>query len=700
MATQYDAATGTFHDDGINDTPPAGYTDPLKASLSGTQPPPAGDMGYTKPLQQALSVPQLPPLDVDKIAGDVSRGGPSNGLTTKHLIAGRLPGMTEAGNIDLTNRPDVPNADGSHSSVRSMSFEENGREVLVPTVSEDGRIMTDDEAIAQYRRTGRNLGKFDSPASATRYAQALHEQQAAASGAGAGTPNATQPLTTGGVKVATLPPGAATGAPATATHHTVLSPESQAAITQLDTATAAEGAAERALGETRASKAEAVATGDQRRLIADQEHQDRIQKRLDAAQNDYAARVKEYDQQYAALKGMHETDFYADKSTGYRIAAAISVALGAVSQAFGGKNVGAELIGKEIEAHAARQRNNIIAQRELTEKAHVGTEGAKAEADRQTLLWETAAYDRAAHEVQARASQYGGQEERQKAALAAAQLEAKGAEKKALLLKMTGEQVVTDTGRQTEADRLALEAAKAKGKAKAKGAGGGDAGDHSLALQDLMGGIDPSVVQRDYKLSDKSLKLLLANAKNAPAAGQGANNPLAIFNGDGSFAGLAGSARNRDQIQQRMINYDDAIKSLKELQASGKVIPVGSAAYHRAVLAIAAVTTANSSDKTTEHEAGTIKSFGLLDQDAIASTLSHVQERRSAYTHQLRPGATQATGATPAQSAYAAAAQRAKDANGAAAAPTAAPSLPAGAVPATKGGRKGITLNGQFYPQL
>lgn len=86
-------------------------------------------------------------------------------------------GQLQAGNIDLKNRPVVRNSDGSISTVRSISANFDGQEYLLPTVSEDGRILSDDDAIEMFRKTGRNLGVFDTPENATAYAESLHNDQ-------------------------------------------------------------------------------------------------------------------------------------------------------------------------------------------------------------------------------------------------------------------------------------------------------------------------------------------------------------------------------------------------------------------------------------------------------------------------------------------------------------------------------------------
>jgi hypothetical protein len=94
------------------------------------------------------------------------------------LVRGyRKGGLITSGNIDLHKRPMVKNPDGSISTVKSRSFGFDEGEVLLPLVSDNGRIMTDDEAVDQYRRTGRHLGIFSTPEAANAYAIKLHKEQ-------------------------------------------------------------------------------------------------------------------------------------------------------------------------------------------------------------------------------------------------------------------------------------------------------------------------------------------------------------------------------------------------------------------------------------------------------------------------------------------------------------------------------------------
>ena len=96
----------------------------------------------------------------------------------KREFIGRDVGL---GNIDLNDRPQVANPDGSVSTVYSMTFgpEEDGKYVLVPGVRPGlDRQMDYDEAYDWYKKTGQHLGRFGSSHEVDKYAEALHQSQA------------------------------------------------------------------------------------------------------------------------------------------------------------------------------------------------------------------------------------------------------------------------------------------------------------------------------------------------------------------------------------------------------------------------------------------------------------------------------------------------------------------------------------------
>lgn len=88
-------------------------------------------------------------------------------------------GLIEPGNVDLYAQPSVPNPDGGMSTVNSFSVNFDGKEYLLPTVTPDGRLLSEEDAIREFEATGRHLGAFDSPAAADAYAKNLHEEYAA-----------------------------------------------------------------------------------------------------------------------------------------------------------------------------------------------------------------------------------------------------------------------------------------------------------------------------------------------------------------------------------------------------------------------------------------------------------------------------------------------------------------------------------------
>jgi hypothetical protein len=115
-------------------------------------------------------------------------GGPSSSMEVGPIQLGGNPdaamykrlGALEPGNVDLRNRPYVKNGN-SVSTINSMGFQDDkgGPEILIPTVSDDGRLMSGDEAIDYYHETGKHLGKYPTVEASNAAGEALHQDQVA-----------------------------------------------------------------------------------------------------------------------------------------------------------------------------------------------------------------------------------------------------------------------------------------------------------------------------------------------------------------------------------------------------------------------------------------------------------------------------------------------------------------------------------------
>ena len=138
--------------------------------------------------EYSAAVKQLEEKGVKNASGIMTKGewarrnnATGGGGTYQDYLTSQIQKYGE-GNLDLTKRPKYKNPDGTISTVDSFSINENGKEVLLPTIvwGADGKPkrLTEDEAIKHYRATGEYLGKFNSVDEANTYAKKLHQQQA------------------------------------------------------------------------------------------------------------------------------------------------------------------------------------------------------------------------------------------------------------------------------------------------------------------------------------------------------------------------------------------------------------------------------------------------------------------------------------------------------------------------------------------
>lgn len=83
----------------------------------------------------------------------------------------------ETGNINLNNRPLVFNSDGSISTVRSITIEQDGKHFIIPTLSPSGTQLSEEQAVQMFRQTGQHLGAFSSQKAADSAARDISYNQ-------------------------------------------------------------------------------------------------------------------------------------------------------------------------------------------------------------------------------------------------------------------------------------------------------------------------------------------------------------------------------------------------------------------------------------------------------------------------------------------------------------------------------------------
>lgn len=89
--------------------------------------------------------------------------------------SGGPAGLVQPGNVNLTGRPVLHNADGTISSEKSFSIGTDKGETLLPLIV-NGKELTQQQAIDHYRQTGEHMGIFDTPENADAYATQVHNR--------------------------------------------------------------------------------------------------------------------------------------------------------------------------------------------------------------------------------------------------------------------------------------------------------------------------------------------------------------------------------------------------------------------------------------------------------------------------------------------------------------------------------------------
>lgn len=209
-------------------------------------------------------------------------------------------------------------------------------------------------------------------------------------------------------------------------------------------------------GELERQRAELAAQEAKRTAAVEDEAAARLSERAlekqqiqQAGEQEYQARKAAADEEFEKWRGMSPKDFWADKSTGERLVSALSVAAGAYAQGLsGGKlgNTALQVLQDRMDRHERLERAQIEKQLQVAEKY-----GSRAAGVREDLalklkgldLKYAALDDVVAARVRAGAARAQVPEAKLAGEQAAAQLEQRGAERRAKFLENERQQVNT-----------------------------------------------------------------------------------------------------------------------------------------------------------------------------------------------------------------------------------------------------------------
>lgn len=433
------------------------------------------------------------------------------------------------------------------------------------------------------------------------------------------------------------------------------------------------------------------------------QHQADAQEAADLrAEHAKAAQAAEDQTQQALIAARDKTipDFWAGRE-GSRVSASLLVGLGGAASALLGtsKNGAADIIQGNVDSYYSRQKEQIdnlykfaAAKGKMQDDLRMRQAGELAELQVQHGATNLAIADHINEILQASQGRVD---------VAAAN------ELKGKLLEEGQKSILA--GRETLA-RINLQSAQAVKAARwhAPGTGGGGAGSGDAALQLKQAIIDGTDDGKGGKRALNAAEIqAVGNKLGIPAEAKAGHQSIASLTKDVQF--VAKSSADRDAadnkaagfdprqayrengqivgyvpagrggaaaFDQNMLKYSSAIRALEALKEESKSlggkIPKGPK-LDAAVLAIASTTKANGSDRTTQHEEGTLLSgLGYVSTDAITDKLNELKLEEKEIRGQLIPP---------------------PGAGGKG-------SLPPGAVMGTKDGKRGYKVPGQPFVAL